>query len=199
MNLPNKLTVARICMIPLFMVFLLIPFSFGGKGETVCRVAAAFLFLAAAITDHLDGKIARKRQLVTDFGKFLDPLADKMMVLGALIGLIVLAGRGASTTEGGVYYRLTATLCFLILFRELAVTSLRLAVSGSKGVVIAANILGKIKTVSQIVFVMVALLEPIVFGEYLLGHFEGDPSMIGTYVNVSLDTCKGFYYFGHVV
>ena len=145
MNLPNKLTVARICMIPLFMVFLLIPFSFGGKGETVCRVAAAFLFLAAAITDHLDGKIARKRQLVTDFGKFLDPLADKMMVLGALIGLIVLAGRGASTTEGGVYYRLTATLCFLILFRELAVTSLRLAVSGSKGVVIAANILGKIK------------------------------------------------------
>ena len=172
MNLPNKLTVARICIIPLFMVFLLIPINFFFDGEFFCRIFAALLFLAAAITDHLDGKIARKYNLVTDFGKFLDPLADKMMVLGAMIGLTVLAGRGAdASTEASVYFRLTATLTFVVLFRELAVTSLRLAASGAKGVVIAANILGKIKTVIQIVFVMTALLEPVIMGEYLLGHF----------------------------
>ena len=171
MNLPNKLTVARICIIPLFMIFLLVPLGGETYGELICRSAAAFLFLAAAITDFLDGRIARKRGLVTDFGKFLDPLADKMMVLGALIGLIVLAGKGSENAEGSVYFRLTAACAFIVLFRELAVTSLRLAASGAKGVVIAANILGKIKTVTQIVFVMTALLEPVLMGPQLLGRF----------------------------
>lgn len=172
MNLPNKLTVTRICIIPLMMIFMLVPF--GGSspcGEIVCRSVSAFLFLAAAITDFLDGRIARKRNLVTDFGKFLDPLADKMLVLGALIGLTVLASRGVGT-EDEVYFRLTATLSFIVLFRELAVTSLRLAAQGAKGVVIAANILGKIKTVTQIVFVMSALLEPVLMGPCLLGRFS---------------------------
>lgn len=169
MNLPNKLTVTRICVIPVMMLFLLIPF--GGvtlAGETVCRLVAALLFLAAAITDFLDGRIARKYGLVTDFGKFLDPLADKMLVLGALIGLIVLSGRSVYI-EDDVYFRLTAALSFVVLFRELAVTSLRLAAQGAKGVVISANILGKIKTVTQIVFVMSALLEPILMGRVLGG------------------------------
>ena len=169
MNLPNRLTLARICIIPFFMVFMLIRIPFPFDGELICRVCAALIFLAAAITDHIDGKIARERNLVTDFGKFLDPLADKMMVLGALIGLIVLASAGIGVPGGDVYMRLTALLTFIVLFRELAVTSLRLAVSGSSGKVIAANILGKIKTVVQIVFVMIALLEPVVFGKYLLG------------------------------
>ena len=173
MNLPNKLTVARICIIPLFMVFLLIPINLFSDGEFYCRIFAAVLFLAASITDHLDGKIARKYNLVTDFGKFLDPLADKMMVLGAMIGLTVLSGRGADAhTEASVYFRLTATLTFVVLFRELAVTSLRLAASGAKGVVIAANMLGKTKTVVQIVFVMTALLEPVIMGGRLLGRFS---------------------------
>jgi CDP-diacylglycerol--glycerol-3-phosphate 3-phosphatidyltransferase len=173
MNLPNKLTVTRICIIPLFMIFLLIPIPFPTNGDMICRIIAAVLFLAASITDHLDGKIARKYNLVTDFGKFLDPLADKMMVLGAMIGLTVLAGKGADCTlENSVYFRLTATLTFVVLFRELAVTSLRLAASGAKGVVIAANILGKTKTVVQIVFVMTALLEPVIMGEHLLGRFS---------------------------
>ena len=170
MNLPNKLTVARICIIPVFMVFLLVPFSFGGNGDTVCRWIAAVFFLAAAITDHLDGRIARKYNLVTDFGKFLDPLADKMMVLGAMIGLIVLSGRAAFSTEDNVYFCLTATLTFIVLFRELAVTSLRLAASGAKGVVIAANYLGKTKTVVQIIFVLAALLEPPIFGWCAVGQ-----------------------------
>lgn len=169
MNLPNKLTVARICIIPLMMIFMLVPFGApSASGEIACRCISAGLFLAAAITDFLDGRIARKYGLVTDFGKFLDPLADKMLVLGALIGLTVLAAR-ASGAGDEVYFRLTATLLFVVLFRELAVTSLRLAAQGAKGVVIAANILGKIKTVTQIVFVMAALLEPVLMGPSLLG------------------------------
>ena len=168
MNLPNRLTIARIILVPFLMVFLLIPVPFPFDGELICRVLAAAIFLAGAITDHLDGKIARKRHLVTDFGKFLDPLADKMMVLGAMIGLIVLNSRAAGT-ENEIYMRLTAGLCFLVLFRELAVTSLRLAVA-DKGVVISASVWGKIKTVTQIVYVMIALLEPVVMGKWLLGR-----------------------------
>ncbi len=171
MNLPNKLTVARICIVPFFMVFMLIEIPFRFDGAFFCRIISALLFLAAAITDHMDGKLARKHNLVTNFGKFLDPLADKMMVLGAMLGLVVLASRDQSAA-GSIYMRLTATLFFVVLFRELGVTSLRLAVSDSRSVVIAANILGKIKTVTQIVFVMIALLEPVVFGPHLLGYFE---------------------------
>ena len=178
MNLPNKLTLTRICIIPLMMVFLLVPVGgINPTGETICRLVAAFLFLVASVTDFFDGRIARKYNLVTDFGKFLDPLADKMLVLGALIGLTVLAGRtvvfktvGFDTVDS-VYYHLTAVLAFTVLFRELAVTSLRLAAQGAKGVVIAANILGKIKTVTQIVFVMVALLEPLLLGR-VLGNID---------------------------
>ena len=178
MNLPNKLTLARIILVPFFMVFMLVPIAFPWNGEYICRIIAAVLFLVAAYTDHLDGKIARKYDLITDFGKFLDPLADKMMVLGAMLGLTVLATSDTSTA-GSIYMRLTAALCFIVLFRELAVTSLRLAASGSKGVVIAANMLGKIKTVSQIVYVMVALLEPVLF----LGLLGGIPffAFLGTY------------------
>lgn len=170
MNLPNKLTVIRMFAIPVFMVFTLVPFTFGFDGDFVCRCIAAFLFLGAAITDKLDGSIARKYGLVTTFGKFMDPLADKLMVLGALIGLTVMSARDTSF-GGELYFRLTATLCFLVLFRELSVTSLRLAASDAKNVVIAASVLGKIKTVTQIVYVMVALLEPVVFGPHLIGKW----------------------------
>lgn len=162
MNLPNKLTVLRICLIPLFLLFMIIPLPFS-YGEVVCRCIAAALFLVTALTDFLDGHLARKYGLITDFGKFLDPLADKMMILGALLGLVVLSSSDKSAS-GEVYMRLLAASGFVVLFRELAVTSLRLAASGAKGVVIAANKLGKVKTVTQIVFVMIALLEPVVFG-----------------------------------
>lgn len=170
MNLPNKLTLSRIILIPFFIVFMIIPFS--GGWAVAARCISAGLFFITAMTDFLDGHIARKYNLVTNFGKFLDPLADKMMVLGAMLGLTVLAGENGSP-EGAVYMRLTAVAAFVILFRELAVTSLRLAASGSKGVVIAANMLGKIKTVTQIVFIMTALLEPVVFGKLLPLVWQG--------------------------
>ena len=137
MNLPNKLTVLRICLIPLFLLFMIIPLSFP-YGEVVSRSIAAALFLITAITDFLDGHLARKYGLITDFGKFLDPLADKMMILGALLGLVVLSSSDKSAS-GDVYMRLLAASGFVVLFRELAVTSLRLAASGAAGVVIAAN------------------------------------------------------------
>lgn len=155
MNLPNRLTVLRMCLIPVFLFFMLAGFI----PELLQRSIAAALFLGTAITDMLDGKIARKHNLITDFGKFLDPLADKLMVFGAFLGLIYM-------------YRLETTFVlfmviasFVVIFRELAVTSLRMVANNATGVVIAANWMGKVKTVSQIVFVMCALLEPVVIGK----------------------------------
>ena len=155
LNLPNKLTVLRMCLIPVFLFFML----FEMIPWIAQRIIVATLFVGTAITDMLDGKIARKYNLITDFGKFLDPLADKLMVFGAFLGLIYM-------------YRADYTFCllmvisaFVVIFRELAVTSLRMVANNATGVVIAANWMGKVKTVSQIVFVMCALLEPVVIGE----------------------------------
>lgn len=155
MNLPNRLTVLRMCLIPVFLFFMLV----GVLHPILQRSIAAALFLGTAITDMLDGKIARKHNLVTDFGKFLDPLADKLMVFGAFLGLIYMH----RTT--GIFCLLLVIASFIVIFRELAVTSLRMVANSATGVVIAANWMGKVKTVSQIVFVMCALLEPVVIGE----------------------------------
>lgn len=133
MNLPNKLSIARVAMIPL-MVALLIP------NTTVCSILAAAVFGLASYTDYLDGHIARTRNLVTDFGKFIDPVADKLLVLSALVMLI----------QNGL---MPAWIVVVILARELAVDGLRL-VAVTKGSVIAAGMLGKIKTVSQMVLIL---------------------------------------------
>lgn len=138
MNTPNKLTLLRIVLVPFFMIFILtpsIPFNY---------VFAFIIFLVASITDCVDGKIARSRNLVTDFGKFLDPLADKILVLSALICFLQINWTNA-------------VIVVIILTRELLVTSLRL-VASSKGTVISANIWGKIKTVSQMVAITTVLL-----------------------------------------
>ena len=141
MNLPNKLTVARIILVPFFVAALLINFPLN-------NLAALAIFGAASITDLLDGKIARKRGLVTDFGKFADPLADKILVISALLCFVQLG------------------LCdciavIIVLFREFAVTSIRL-IAASKGKVIAANIWGKVKTVTQMVAIICVLVMQIV-------------------------------------
>ena len=151
MNLPNKLTLMRLIFVPVIMVFILFKIA----GDPWSDIVAAALFLIAAITDMLDGRLARKYGLITDFGKFIDPLADKFLVIGAMMSL-------CSATEG-IYQKFLIIATIIVVFRELAVTSLRLLVSGASGVVIAANILGKIKTTTQIVFVMAALLEPILW------------------------------------
>ena len=141
LNLPNKLTVARIIATPIFMLLLLWEF----KGH---YIAALLLFIAAALTDMFDGNYARKHNMVTDFGKFLDPLADKMLTTAAFIGFAV----------KGIGYGI-GWILFIVLFREFLISSLRLVAVTSGGTVIAANIFGKLKTVLQmaaIIYVMAA-------------------------------------------
>lgn len=143
MNLPNKLTVLRIIATPFFMAAMLINLPHG-----LHYLVALVLFAAASFTDMLDGKIARKYNLITDFGKFLDPLADKMLTTAALLGFIY----------RGIGYGIT-WIVFIVLFREFLISSLRLVVVSSKsGRVIAANIWGKLKTVSQMAAIIIALL-----------------------------------------
>lgn len=148
-NLPNKLTVLRIFMIPLFMVIVLGPFNWGeitllGSSIEVTQFVGAIIFALASITDWLDGKIARARNLVTNFGKFADPLADKMLVVTAFI---VLVGQGV----------VPSWVVAIIICRELAVTGLRLLLVGD-GEVMAAAMPGKIKTATQMVAIILLFL-----------------------------------------
>ena len=137
MNLPNKLTLLRIALVPLVIAAILIEFPFH-------FLVAGILFGIAAITDALDGKIARRDNLITDFGKFADPLADKILVISVLVCFVKLGLCGAVPL-------------IIIIFREFAVTSVRL-VASAKGKVIAANMWGKVKTVSQIVAIIAIFL-----------------------------------------
>ena len=152
MNLPNSITITRLILIPFFMFFMIIPVL----PETATRLLAAGIFGVTAFTDFLDGYLARKLNLVTDFGKFLDPVVDKLMIFGAFFGILVMY-RGDNT-----FMMVFAFAAFIVVFRETAVTSLRMIASNTTEVVIAANFLGKIKTVSQIVCVLVILLEPVI-------------------------------------
>ncbi len=152
MNLPNKLTVLRILMVPVFVVVMMLPASL--VSSTVTGIVGVVLFILASLTDMLDGKIARKYNLITDFGKLMDPLADKFMVIGALT---VIVYRYDSIRPFFIWALL------LVVFRELAVTSLRLVASSSGGVVVAANMLGKIKTVTQIICVCTVIIEPMLY------------------------------------
>ena len=151
LNLPNKLTVARLFIVPIYMTVMFLPIDNLPK-----RIIAAVLFLITAITDFLDGHIARKHGLITDFGRFLDPVADKIMIFAAMCGLVVM------NLQDEIFVISVCVAAFIFFLREISVTSLRMIASSAKGVVIAAGILGKVKTVSQIVFVMIALLEPII-------------------------------------
>ena len=155
MNLPNKLSILRVILVPVFVAVLVVPFELGlfAEHEILVRIIAAAVFLITALTDMLDGKIARKYNLITDFGKFIDPLADKFMVFGALIALLYVF-------ENIQTIFIWAAL--IVIFRELAITSLRLLISKSSGKVVAAAWLGKVKTVTQVVCIMTILLEPVV-------------------------------------
>ena len=137
MNLPNKLSVARVLCIPAIVTLLYFY-------DQTCRLVAAGLFILGCLTDFLDGKIARKHNLVTDFGKFIDPVADKLLVLTTLIMLIHLG-------------MMDAWIVILILCRELAVDGLRM-VAVTKGQVIAAGPLGKWKTACQMVLISAMLI-----------------------------------------
>ena len=151
MNLPNKLTILRILLVPFIMAAILIDFPFHD-------LVAGLLFGAAAITDAFDGKIARRDNLITDFGKFADPLADKILVISVLVCFVQLGRCGA------------VPVC-IILFREFAVTSVRL-VAAANGKVIAANLWGKVKTVSQIIAIVAIFVMQVIFDLLLLIPIE---------------------------
>lgn len=138
MNLPNKLTCLRMVLIIPFVIFML-----AGAGEGIYKWIALAIFIVASLTDMLDGQIARKYNLITDFGKFMDPLADKLLVCSAMICLVELG-------------RLPAWICIIIIAREFAISGFRL-IASDKGVVIAANMWGKTKTVSQMAMVILMI------------------------------------------
>ena len=160
MNLPNKLTVLRIILVPIFIVVMMLPAAV--LSPLASGIIGVSLFIIASLTDMLDGKIARKYGLVTDFGKLMDPLAEKFMVIGALT---VIVYRYANVRAFFIWALL------LVIFRELAVTSLRLVASSSGGVVVPANMLGKIKTVTQIVCVCTVVIEPMLYSISALAKF----------------------------
>ena len=154
MNVPNTLSLVRALLVPVFVATLL----FMRNIPYWCCIVPTIVFALTALTDMLDGKIARKYNLVTDFGKFIDPLADKFMVIGSQIAILVWMMLNGKTTLALVF----VWVVLVILLRELGVTSLRLVVAGKSGIVVAASMLGKIKTVSQMVGTVVILMEPII-------------------------------------
>ena len=146
MNLPNKLTILRVLLIPVFLLCLLNEYN----------ILALIIFVVASLTDMLDGKIARKYNLVTNFGKFMDPLADKLLVSSALISFVGLG-------------RMPIWIVVVIISREFIISGFRL-VAADKGVVIAASMWGKVKTVTQMVMIIVLLCElQVGFAEVLEG------------------------------
>lgn len=144
MNLPNKLTMFRVILIPFFVVFMLVPFS-GVACEGIYKWIALAIFVVASLTDLLDGKIARKYNLITNFGKFADPLADKLLVCAALICLIELN-------------RIPAWIVIIIVAREFIISGLRL-VASDNGIVIAASMWGKYKTTFQMIMVILMIVD----------------------------------------
>ena len=171
MNLPNRLSLIRLCLVPVILIVGMLTPKYSTVMPSVAfyisSAICAFLFIAAAVTDMLDGKIARRDGLVTDFGKFIDPIADKFMVIGTLFVLLY---------KFENLELLMIISLIIVVFRELAITSIRLVASKSSNVVLAANMLGKVKTVMQIVAIATVLLEPVVqwiarlITEAVVGH-----------------------------
>jgi CDP-diacylglycerol---glycerol-3-phosphate 3-phosphatidyltransferase len=181
MNIPNRITLSRIFLIPIFIILLSVPFDWGtfSIGEGVLPVShfvAALIFIFASTTDWVDGYYARKYNLVTNLGKFLDPMADKLLVSAAFILLVEM---GAAP----------AWVIIIIISREFAVTGLRLVAAG-EGVVLAAGQMGKLKTVLQIVSISALLLHNYPFS-YLGIPFD----TITLYLALIITVVSGYDYF----
>ena len=150
MNLPNKLTVFRMFMVPVFLFLFCVPLPLS---DTALRIIIAAVYAIVSLTDMIDGKIARKYNMITDFGKFMDPLADKFLVISACLGIIVKFD----------YIRpVFVWAAAIVIFREFAVTSLRMVAANKAGLVIAAAWLGKVKTTTQMICIICVLLEPVI-------------------------------------
>ena len=164
LNVPNTLSLLRVVLVPVFMVAVILC----AKAEAntyldrlINCAVPALVFGVTAFTDMLDGKIARKYNLITDFGKFIDPLADKFMVFGALIAILV-----AYPEISGVF----VWVAMIVMLRELAITSLRLVIAGNSGKVLAASWWGKVKTVTQTAAILLILLEAAIWQPEFCPH-----------------------------
>lgn len=181
MNLANRITLARIFLVPIIMFFLLVSFNlpelrFGGFSITYNQIIAALIFIVAASTDGLDGYIARSRKMVTNLGKLLDPLADKLLVAAVLISLVEMQ-------------RLDAWIAVVIISREFAITGLR-QVALLEGKVVAASAWGKWKTGIQITMIVALLLNNFPF------YFIGVPfDLISTWAAAIITVYSGIDYF----
>lgn len=190
MNLPNKITLIRILMIPLMVIIPIL--NINGKyeifgGLTYSNLITVIIFLVASITDFFDGYIARKNNLVTTFGKFLDPIADKLLVLSAMLMLV----------ESGI---IPAWIPIIIVAREFIVSGIRMLAAGD-GTIIAASWLGKIKTVSQMIAITFAFLGNSAFLDFTSGELVGSELIInvlmslGMLVAVAATIWSGIDYF----
>lgn len=154
LNVPNTLSLIRVFMVPAFVATLIFMRDIPVWGIIVPLI----IYALTALTDMLDGQIARRCNLVTDFGKFIDPLADKFMVLSSMIAMLLWMILRNEVVMSIIF----VWVVLIILLRELGVTSLRLVVAGKSGIVVAASWLGKIKTVSQMVGTVIILIEPMI-------------------------------------
>ena len=173
MNLPNRLTLLRVCMIPFFVVF-------ARMGALWAQAVAVGIYALACVTDALDGRIARSRNLITNFGKFMDPIADKLLVMSALVVLTY-------------QRRMPDWVCILMLAREFLVSGFRL-VAVENGVVIAAGPLGKLKTVFQMIATVALMLLVSPAGAHPLGQFGVVLANILMYIALILTVVSGADY-----
>jgi len=168
MNLPNKLTIFRLILVPIMVAIPFLNIQTEFLGIALSYWIMNLIFAIASYTDHLDGKIARKHNLVTTFGKFADPLADKILVLAAMLILVEVGN-------------LPAWIPIIVLFREFVVSGYRLIAVEKGGEVIAANIWGKIKTVTQMIAIILMFINinnTNIYGTFINGNLEGIPLII---------------------
>ena len=163
MNLPNKLTIFRILLVLVMVIIAFFNFNISFLGISLTYWILNVIFMAASYTDHLDGKLARKNNQITTFGKFADPLADKILVLAAMLILV----------EDG---NLPAWIPIIVLFREFVVSGYRLIAVEKGGTVIAANIWGKIKTTTQMIAIILMFINidrTNIYGAFVFGELNG--------------------------
>ena len=171
MNLPNKLTIFRIILVPIMVIIPFLGITGTISGIPISWIIIDLIFILASITDKLDGYLARKNNQITTFGKFLDPLADKILVLAAMTMLVEMT-------------KLPAWIPIIVLFREFIVSGYRLIAVEKSGNVIAASIWGKLKTVTQMLGLIIALIDVNSFGKFLDGSLSG----INLIINIASTT-----------
>lgn len=171
MNLPNKLTIIRILLVPAMVILSYIDIEKTFLGVPITYLIINAIFIIASLTDQLDGHLARKNNQVTNFGKFADPLADKILVLAAMLILVELD-------------KLPAWIPIIVLFREFVVSGYRLVAVEKGGKVIAASIWGKLKTVTQMIAIILAFLDVNAFGAFLSQRLNGIPLILNILATV---------------